>query len=428
MKRTVITGIGAVTPLGNTFRESWDFLKGGGSGLGPISSFDASPLLWRMAGQIRGLDPSRYLDKRERARLDLFAQYSAAASFMAAADAGLIDSAFREDVRKVFCSPDYLCSGGVIIGSSRGGISTLERTIAPHDTAHSQLTDQQNPPLRISAYLMPATTTGMGPSFVAQKLGIKGYCLGISNACASGANAIGEAFRLIREGFEGPVLAGGADAPICRICVEGYGHAGALSRTIGPEASRPFDRQRDGFVLAEGACVVVVEELDMALERGAHIYCEIAGYSNTTDAFHQTIPDSKGEARAMAAALKAAGINPEELDYINSHATSTPLGDRAEAEAIRMVFGSRAEAIPVSALKSSTGHMLAGSGAFEAACTAMSILEGLIPPSLNLENMDEGCSVNLIRELTPMKLKTAITNSFGFGGVNAVLALRRFPC
>lgn len=262
----------------------------------------------------------------------------------------------------------------------------------------------------------------MAASYVAQKLGIKGHCLGVSNACASGTNAIGEAFRLIKAGYHQIVLAGGTEAPVCRLCIEGYGIAGALSKQ--EAAPKPFDAKRDGFVLAEGACVLVVEDYEYALKRGATAYGEITGYGNTTDAYHITRPDAGGEARAIMLALKEAGINPDEVDFINTHGTGTKTGDIAETSAINMVFGKRAFTIPATAAKSMTGHMLAASGAFEAAATLMSIRQGVIPPTINLSEKDTACDINISAEKTNGDIKTAISNSFGFGGVNAVIVLR----
>ena len=260
----------------------------------------------------------------------------------------------------------------------------------------------------------------MAASHIAQKIGIKGPCLGISNACASGTNAIGEAFRMIRYGQAGLILAGGTDAPLCGFCIQGYGSSGALSRNF----SRPFDRERDGFVLAEGACVLVLEEYSAALKRNARIYGEIIGYSNTTDAFHITKPDMEGEARAMLTALEDAGIEPAMVDYINAHGTSTLIGDKTEAAAIKKVFKDRCD-VPVSSIKSMTGHMLAASGAFETACTVMSIQEGVIPPTINISGKDPECDINVITEKTEITMDIAISNSFGFGGVNAVLVLKK---
>ena len=408
MKRVVITGIGAVTPLGNSFRESWEAAKAGKSGLGLITRFDVSHLPWKIAGELKGFDASVFLGRKETARTARFIQYGVAASLMAVQDAGLSagDTAFDP----------ALCSGGVIIGSSRGAIEALE----------SAIRDNVSVGRRMSAYLMPSTTIGMAPSYVAQKLGIRGYCLGISTACASGADAIGEAYRLIKNGFKGPVIAGGTEAPVCRVCVEGFGASGVLSRRADASASRPFERSRDGFVLAEGACVIVLEEEITALERGAHVYGEIVGYANTVDAFHQTRPDAEGEIRAMRAAMEEAGMSAGDIDSVNAHGTSTRLGDSTEAAAIAGILGERVSEAPVSALKSITGHMLAASAAIEVAYAVMSVKEGVVLPTINLIEKDPQCALNLFTETKKKAVRTAISNSFGFGGVNAVLIVRRY--
>lgn len=408
LRRVVITGIGAVTPLAGNFFDSWRLLKGGISGIDKITKFSVSSLQWKMAGEIRDFKPELFLSKKEVLRLDLFVRYAVAAAMMAAdEDAGLMSQGSEKNKQT-----------GVIIGSSRGGITTIEKELSKLPTPNSKL----------SSYLMPSTTISMAASYIAQKLGIKGHCLGISNACASGTNAIGEAFRLIRHGYANIVFAGGTEAPICRLCVEGYGMSGALSKINNPSASRPFDKSRDGFVIAEGACVLVLEEYESALKRKAEIYAEIIGYSNTTDAFHITQPELQGEIRTMYNALDDAGVSPEDVDYVNAHGTSTPIGDKIEAEAIKMVFKNRSSQIPVSSIKSVTGHMLAASGAFETACTIMSINEGIIPPTMNIIEQDTGCDINIIKEKPLMRsdIKVAITNSFGFGGVNSTLVLKRF--
>jgi 3-oxoacyl-(acyl-carrier-protein) synthase len=360
---------------------------------------------------LTGFDAALYLGQKEIRRVDPFVQYAVAAALMAVDDAGLSPRGPSPGGRH-----PSLFSGGIIIGSSRGGISTLERS----------LTENLKNKKRFSAYLMPSTIISMAPSYIAQKLGVGGYCLGISNACASGANAIGEAFRLIKAGFGGPVIAGGSEASLCRLCVEGYGAAGALSQVAGSSASRPFDRTRDGFVISEGACIAVLEEEKSALARGAAIYGEILGYGNTADAFHQTRPHRDGVMRAMRNALEEAGLAPGDIDFISAHGTSTPLGDRIESEAIAALLGKRCSVVPVSALKSMTGHMLAASGALEAAFAAMTLKEGEIPPTINLFREDEDCVLNLVTRGKKTAAKIAISNSFGFGGVNAVLVLGRY--
>jgi 3-oxoacyl-[acyl-carrier-protein] synthase II len=410
MNRVVVTGIGAVSPLGNTFQESWAAVKKGLAGIGPVTGFDASDIPWQVAGELKHFDPGRYLSGKELKRLDPFAQYAVAAAVMAAEDAGLISS--------FILHPSSLSSAGIIVGSSRGGISSLEHSIIKS----RRLSRKQH---SVSPYLMPATTISMAPSYIAQKLGIKGCCLGVSNACASGANAIGEAYRLIISGYKYPVLCGGAEAPLCGICFQGYGASGALSKINDSTASRPFDRTRDGFVLSEGACIMVLEEYTTARKRGAKVYGEITGYGNTCDSFHQTIPSAEGEARAISAAIEDAGLAGGDIDFINAHGTSTILGDKTETGAIKITFGKKACEIPVFSLKSMTGHMLAASGALEAAITMISMCEGTIPPTINLTERDPECDLDIVTELRKADIEYAISNSFGFGGVNAVLVMKK---
>jgi 3-oxoacyl-[acyl-carrier-protein] synthase II len=436
MKRVVITGIGAVSPLGNSFPQSWDAIQQGNSGIDTITRFDAFLLPWKSAGEVKDFSAESFLSPKEIRRLDPFVHYAVAAALSAVADAGLATKAEGRRQRgkksgeeteakkkgNVDVTPfDSLFSAGIIIGSSRGGITTLERELG---RVHHGL-------LRVSPSVMPSTTVSMAASSVAQRLGIKGHCLGISTACSSGADAIGEAFRLIQSGHSNLVLAGGSEAPLCRLCIEGYGSAGALSKknTVRGDDTqgvpRPFDRRRDGFVLSEGACIMVIEDYEHAAQRGMSCYGEIIGYGNTTDAFHMTKPDPGGEARAMAGALKEAGISPDEVDYINTHGTATPIGDLAEVQAMRMVFGKRTPGIPATAIKSMTGHMLAASGALEVACTCMTVREGIIPPTINLREKDPRCDINMVTEKSVADIRVAISNSFGFGGVNAVIVLRK---
>ncbi len=415
MNRVVVTGIGAVSPLGNSFNESWEATKAGLSGIAPVAKFDVSDVGWKVAGELKGFDSGKYLSLKEINRLDPFVHYAVAAAMMAAEDAGLIS--FNSSLVTRHSSLDM---GGVIIGSSRGGISTIEKELQ-----RKYLSGISRHSSRTSAYFMSSTTISMASSYVAQKLGIKGFCLGISNACASGTSAIGEAYRLIRSGYQGSVLCGGAEAPVCRLCIEGYGSSGVLSKVNNSSASRPFDRTRDGFVLSEGACVFVLEDYGSALKRGAKIYGEIVGYGNTTDAFHQTMPHPEGEAKAIKTAIDEAGLKPGDIDFINAHGTSTPLGDKTETEAIKLSFGNRAYHIPVTSIKSVTGHMLAASGALEAAVTLMSMNEGIIPPTINLKERDPECDLDYVTQLRRSEVMFAISNSFGFGGVNAVLVFKR---
>ncbi len=417
MRRVVVTGIGAVSPLGNTFVDTWESALKGKSGIGEIKKFDSTGLKWKTAGELKDFNPDKYLSLKEIKRLDPFIHYAIAASFMAVEDAGLIKFRERSNENHIeYLYPELIKNGAVITGSSRGGITYIEREIG-------KLYKNRNS--SISPYIMPSTTISMASSYISQKLGLKGYCIGISNACASGTNAIGEGYRLIKAGYEYPVVCGGTEAPLCRICFEGYGNAGALSKLSGNMASRPFDKKRDGFVLSEGACILVLEEFNNAMDRGAQIYGEIAGYGNTSDAFHQTRPLFAGEAEAIKSALNDANLKPDEIDFINAHGTSTPLGDYSETKALKKVFGNVLQVIPVTSLKSMTGHMLAASGALEVAVTLMSLKYCIITPTINLIEKDPECDLNIITETKDFKMRNAISNSFGFGGVNAVLVIRK---
>ncbi len=407
MKKVAITGIGVVTPLGNDLKTTWQNLTKGLSGIGHITKFDSniSALQSRIAGELKNFSPEDYIPRKEILRLDPFVHYAAAASFMAFEDSGL----------KLNTSKGLRT--GVIIGSSRGGITKMEKAMEQHLLKGKPF----------SAYLMSSSTINMASSYISIRLGIKGPALGISTACASGTNAIGEAVRLIRGGEIDLALAGGTEAPICKLAVGGYGSTGALSKKNDePEkASRPFDKDRDGFVIAEGAGVLVFEELKHALKRGARIYAELAGYGTSSDAFHQTKPESNGQAIAIERALKNACVSVDEVEYINAHATSTILGDITETQAIKRVFGEWTDKIPTSSSKSMLGHMLGGAGAVEAAITALSISKKTIIPTINLENQDVHCNLNHISSLTDKDINVAISNSFGFGGVNAVLVLKK---
>jgi 3-oxoacyl-[acyl-carrier-protein] synthase II len=410
MKRVVITGIGAVTPLGNDIETTWKGLTQKRSGIGLITKFDPSGLTSRIAGELKYFPSENYISRKEIQRLDPFIHYAIAAAIMAAEDAELSVGANGR-------SP-LLENAGIVIGSSRGGITSMGNALQKH-----LLTDKP-----FSAYLMSSSTISMASSQISMQFGIKGPSLGISTACASGTNAIGEAARMIRYGEIDLAFAGGSEAPICRLAVGGYAASGALSeRNHEPlKASRPFDKDRDGFVIAEGAGILVLEELDHALKRKAKVYAELAGYGTSSDAFHQTKPDSEGEATAIKKALKDAGLSAEEVDYINAHATSTPLGDLAESIAIKKVFGKKADDIYVSSSKSMLGHMLGAAGAVEAAITAMSIDRGMVISTTNLEKPDPACELNHVTTTMEKDINAAITNSFGFGGVNAVLVLKKF--
>ncbi|MDZ4383659.1 MAG: beta-ketoacyl-ACP synthase II [Thermodesulfovibrionia bacterium] len=431
MKRVVITGIGVVTPLGNNIRTTWENLTKGLSGITPITKFDPRSAAFpsKIAGELKSFSTEDYIPPKDVLRLDPFIYYAAAAAIMAVEDAGLISrgSGVRGQGLEKQNNSELithnselfnLFNSAIVIGSSRGGIMSMEKAMEKY------ILDSKP----FSAFLMSSTTINMASSYVSMRLGIKGPVLGISTACASGTNAIGEAFRLIQYGEIDMALTGGSEAPICKLTVGSYGAAGALSkRNHEPQkASRPFDKDRDGFVIAEGAGILVLEELRHALKRGARIYAELSGYGTSSDAFHQTKPDSSGQAIAINKALKDAGVSVDEVDYINAHATSTIIGDKAETEAIRKVFGKYADKIAVSSTKSMLGHMLGASGAVEAAITALSISKGVIIPTINLETPVHDCKLNHVTTLLHKEIKIAISNSFGFGGVNAVLALKKF--
>lgn len=371
--------------MGPDLETSWDALKKGISGIKPPR---ASTL---PAGQIKDFEIKEFFSPKEIQRLDLFVLFGVAAARMALSDAGL----YGKDIK-----------AGVLLGSSRGGVRTIEKALNSR---------------KISPYAMHASTVGMAASYIGQKFGLKGHSFGISSACASGMQAIGEGMRLIQSGAENIVLAGGAEAPISRLCIEGYGRAGALSKT---GSSRPFDILRDGFVLSGGASVLVLEEYESAVKRGARIYGEISGYGNTLDAFHETRPSSSGEAQAMLAALKSANLDSTKIDLISAHATSTRLGDRVEAHALKEVFSNRLEKIPVIAIKSLTGHMLSASGPFEIAVTLLCMKEGILPPYPHLGQKE--IQLDLARESRKTDARTALLNSFGFGGFNVSIVLKVF--
>ncbi|BAT72112.1 3-oxoacyl-[acyl-carrier-protein] synthase II [Thermosulfidibacter takaii ABI70S6] len=409
MRRVVVTGIGCVTPLGNNVKESWEKLIKGVSGIGPITKFDASNLSSRIAGEVKNFDPTPYFDKKELKRTDPFLQYTIAAAEEAIKDSELnLDKINRDEV-------------GVLIGSGIGGLQTIQE--------NCQILATRGP-RRISPFFIPMAIINMASAMVAMRYGFKGPQNAVVTACATGTNAIGDAFKIVQRGDAPIVIAGGAEAAICPLGVAGFSVMRALStRNDEPEkASRPFDKERDGFVIGEGAGVLVLEDYEHAKKRGAHIYAEIVGYGMSSDAFHITMPDENGEgaALAMTRALKDAGVNPEELDYINAHGTSTPLNDKTETLAIKKVFGDYAYKLPISSNKSMIGHLLGAAGAVEAIFTIKTIEEGIIPPTINYEYPDPECDLDYVpNEAREKEVKVAMSNSFGFGGVNACLVFRK---
>jgi 3-oxoacyl-[acyl-carrier-protein] synthase II len=408
-RRVVITGLGLTTPLGVGLDNVWERIVAGESGVGPITRFDASAHDTRIAAEVRNFRPEDFISGKELRRMDLFIQYAIAATRIAMQDAGL-DMA-KEDAERV----------GVIVGTGLGGLPTLEKY-------HSILLERG--PGRISPFFIPMLIANEAPGNIAIHFGIKGPNLSIVTACATGAHSIGDAFRVIQYGDADVMVAGGTEANLTPLTVGGFNALKALSvRNDAPEkASRPFDKDRDGFVIGEGAGIVIMEEIGHAKARDARIYAEVAGYGYNGDAYHITAPcpDGDGSIRCMKMALRDAGVAPDAVDYINAHGTSTDLNDSSETIAIKQVFGERAYAIPVSSTKSMIGHLLGAAGAVEAIFTVLSIRDQVCPPTINYEHPDPECDLDYVPNTArKQKIDFAISNSFGFGGTNAVLALKR---
>lgn len=410
LNRVVVTGLGAITPIGNTLSDYWEGLLSGRNGIAPITLFDPSRHACRIAGEVKGFDPHEYMERKEAKRMDRFAQFAVAASKNAIADAQLtIDDLNAEQV-------------GVLIGTGVGGIKVLE--------------DQQEVylnkgPDRCSPFMIPMMIANMAAGLTAIHTGAKGPNSCVVTACAAGSNAVGDAFRLIQRGYAQAMICGGAEAAVTPLSVAGFASARALStRNDEPErACRPFDRDRDGFVMGEGTGILVLENLEHALSRGAKIYAEIVGYGMTCDAYHITapVPDGYGATRAIELALQDAGLTPEQVSYINAHGTSTPANDVTETKAIKKALGESAYNIPVSSTKSMTGHLLGGSGGIEAVATVMAVANDKMPPTINLENPDPGCDLDYIpHESRSGTVEAALSNSFGFGGHNVTLAFKKY--
>jgi 3-oxoacyl-[acyl-carrier-protein] synthase II len=411
-RRVVITGMGVVTPIGNSLERFWSNLKNGVSGIGTIDAFDTSGYDCKIGGQVRDFDPKQFFkNPKDVRRTDRFTHLAMAAAKVAVADSGIDMDNLKDRDRF-----------GVIVSTGIGGLKTLQ------DQLQILLT---RGPGRNSPFTIPMLIGNMAGGVISMEFNLRGPNLCIATACATSNNAIGESWRIIKSGDADIFLAGGAEACIVEIGVAGFSAMKALStRNDEPErASRPFDRDRDGFVMSEGSGVVVVEELEHARARGARIYCEITGYGMSADAYHMTAPppDGEGAARAMKMALEHARISPEQVDYINAHATSTDIGDLCETRAIKQIFGEHAYKVSISATKSMTGHLLGGAGGIEMAACALAIRDSVIPPTINLENPGEECDLdytaNVARE---KKVRVALNNSFGFGGHNATLAASAF--
>jgi 3-oxoacyl-[acyl-carrier-protein] synthase II len=408
--RVVITGLGAITPIGNNIELSWKNAQAGISGTDRITYFDPSAYASQVAAELKDFDPTVFIDKKEARRMDPFVQYAIAASDMALEDSGLsLDSIDKT-------------RAGVLVGSGIGGLQTLE-------TQHTVLMEKG--PNRVSPFFIPMEIINLAPGQLSIRYGLQGVNSAVATACATGTHAIGEAFRWIQRAEMDVMIAGGTEAAITPLAVAGFGNMKALStRNDDPQhASRPFDKDRDGFVIGEGSGIIILESLEHALARKAKIYAELIGYAATADAYHITSPDpeAKGVARCMQLALADAGIAPDEVSYINAHGTSTPFNDKFETLAIKKVFNSYANKLPISSTKSMHGHALGATGAIELTLTALAVKHDIIPPTINYETPDPDCDLdyvpNVARNAT---VNVAMSNSFGFGGTNGVLVLRKY--
>jgi 3-oxoacyl-[acyl-carrier-protein] synthase II len=413
-RRVVITGIGLVTPVGNDLESSWSALLAGTSGAGPITGFDTTDYKTKFACEVKGWDASPWFESRELRHIDRFLQFGVAAGMMAVDDAGFEGSRAPEDESERW---------GVYIGAGLGGVATIESTYAK--------TAEKGPRRGFSPYFVTDIIINMAPGLVSIRTGARGPNFSHVSACSTGAHSIGEAARSIQYGDTDVMIAGGCESTVTVLGVGGFNAMRAMStRNDEPErASRPFDAERDGFVIGEGAGVVVLEELEHARARGARIYAEVAGYAANSDAHHMTAPAPEGEGaqRCIRRAIADAGVSPAAIGYINAHGTSTPLNDANETAAIRAVFGDHASSLAVSSTKSMTGHTLGAAGGIEAAFTALAIHRKVLPPTINYENPDPACDLDYVpNEAREVAVDAALSNSFGFGGTNAALLLKRF--
>ena len=409
-RRVVVTGIGLVSSLGIGTEANWDALCKGCSGVGPITKFDATDFSARIAGEVKNFDPLRFIEKKDVKKMDAFIQYAIAASQFAMEDASLT------------VTPEIAPVVGVSIGSGIGGFSTIERE-------HKSLLD--GGPRKISPFFIPSAIINLAAGQLSIRYGAKGPNTATCTACSASAHAIGDAYEIIRRDAADVMIAGGSEAAITPMSVGGFAAMRALStRNDEPQrASRPFDKDRDGFIVGEGAGVVILEELDFARRRGARIYTEVVGYGMSADAFHITAPsdDGDGPYRVMRAALKSAGLQPVQVDYINAHGTSTPHGDQVETLAIKRCFGDHAKKVAVSSTKSMTGHLLGAAGGLEAGITALAVYHQIAPPTINQEHPDEDCDLDYIPNVKrAFPIQYALSNSFGFGGTNAALLFQRY--
>ncbi|MEL6383526.1 MAG: beta-ketoacyl-ACP synthase II [Cyanobacteria bacterium J06626_18] len=409
-KRVVITGLGAITPLGNDLESYWQGLLDGRSGIGPITHFDAARHTARIAAEVKGFDPHDYMDRKDAKRMDRFAQFAVATSRQALADARLEITALNAE------------QIGVMIGTGVGGLKIMEE---------QQEVYLNRGPSRCSPFMVPMMIANMAAGLTAIHTGAKGPNSCPVTACAAGSNAIGDAFRLVQQGYAQAMICGGTEAAVTPLSVAGFASARALStRNDEPQlASRPFDRDRDGFVIGEGCGILILESLEHALSRGARIYAEIIGYGMTCDAYHMTapVPGGEGAARCIQLALKDAGVLPEQVSYINAHGTSTPANDPTETQAIKTALGAATQNIAVSSTKSMTGHLLGGSGGIEGVAAAMAIAHDCVPPTINLEHPDPECDLDYVpNQHRSLSVEVALSNSFGFGGHNVTLVFQKY--
>ena len=408
-RRVVITGIGAITPIGNNAKEFWKGIKEGKCGIDKITHFDITNYKVQLAAEVKGYNPEEHFDRRNAKRMDLFSQYAIVAAREAWNDSKLDKD--KENMERV----------GVILGSGIGGLNTMESDI-------SNLI--QKGPDRVSPMFIPMSIANMAAGNVAIELGAKGESISMVTACASGTHCIGESFRMIKNGYQDIVIAGGTEAPITPVGIAGFTNIKALSQaTDKNRASIPFDKERSGFVMGEGAGIVILEELEHAIKRGAKIYAEIVGYGATSDAYHITSPAPGGEggARAMKIAMEEAGVKPEEVNYINAHGTSTHLNDSCETQAIKTAFGEASKKVMVSSTKGHTGHLLGAAGGVEAVVCAKSVEEGFVPATINYKVPDEECDLDIVpNEGRKVEVKYAMSNSLGFGGHNASILLKKY--
>jgi 3-oxoacyl-[acyl-carrier-protein] synthase II len=409
-RRVVITGIGIISPLGNTRQENWDAVLTGKSGIGPITRFDATNFNCRIAGEVKNFDPTQFIEKKEIKKMDRFIQYA-----LVAADEALADSGLK-------ITPENADNIGTIVGSGMGGLDTISLN---DQTCH------QKGPHRVSPFFIPACVINLAPGQISIHTGAQGPSYSPVSACATGTHSVGEAYHIIKRGEANAIITGGTESTITPVAIAGFINMTALStRNDEPEkASRPFDAGRDGFIMSEGAGIMILEELQHAQKRDARIYAEVIGFGMNSDAYHIAAPkpDGSGAAKCMQLALKSGGIQPEEVDYINAHGTSTPANDAMETLGIKLAFGEHAQKLMVSSTKSMTGHMLGAAGAIETAFTALTLYHQIAPPTINYEHPDPICDLDYVpNQARKATIKVGISNSFGFGSTNACVALRRF--